>query len=191
MSLRVLTLVSVALVPLLVFVASLTAAVRSQESQSSLKATAVAKLLDTLKLDAVAAIEDQQTGRFAAALYYPGTQLLVVSAVHPQPDVAAQRLAERKYRDVYLDLQGSATRKGRLFVLDLEADGLKRTREGGAAFDQTYIDGANQISYDGDWKTQKMTPAQYDERFQRDDKRYAEILAALEHELTRQAGTAR
>ncbi|MBA2258968.1 MAG: hypothetical protein H0W18_08735 [Acidobacteria bacterium] len=182
---------SVALVPLLVFVASLTAAVRSQESQSSLKATAVAKLLDTLKLDAVAAIEDQQTGRFAAALYYPGTQLLVVSAVHPQPDVAAQRLAERKYRDVYLDLQGSATRKGRLFVLDLEADGLKRTREGGAAFDQTYIDGANQISYDGDWKTQKMTPAQYDERFQRDDKRYAEILAALEHELTRQAGTAR
>ncbi len=191
MSLRVLTLVSVALVPLLVFVASLTAAVRSQESQSSLKATAVAKLLDTLKLDAVAAIEDQQTGRFAAALYYPGTQLLVVSAVHPQPDVAAQRLAERKYRDVYLDLQGSATRKGRLFVLDLKADGLKRTREGGAAFDQTYIDGANQISYDGDWKTQKMTPAQYDERFQRDDKRYAEILAALEHELTRQAGTAR
>jgi len=191
MSLPVLTLVSVALVPLLVFVASLTAAVRSQESQSSLKATVVAKLLDTLKLDAVAAIEDQQTGRFAAALYYPGTQLLVVSAVHPQPDVAAQRLAERKYRDVYLDLQGSATRKGRLFVLDLEADGLKRTREGGAAFDQTYIDGANQISYDGDWKTQKMTPAQYDERFQRDDKRYAEILAALEHELTRQAGTAR
>ena len=53
MSLRVLTLVSVALVPLLVFVASLTAAVRSQESQSSLKATVVAKLLDTLKLDAV------------------------------------------------------------------------------------------------------------------------------------------
>jgi hypothetical protein len=191
MNLRVLSLVSVALVSLLLFVANLTAAVRGQESQSSSKAAAVTKLLDAQKIDAVAAIEDQQTERFAAALYYPGTQLLVVSAVHPQPDVAAQRLAERKYRDVYLDLQSSATRKGRFFVLDLEADGLKRTREGGAAFDQTYIDGTNLISYDGDWKNQQMSQAKYEERFQRDDKRYAQMLAALEHELTRQAGTAR
>ena len=191
MNLQVLSVVSAALVPLSMFVANPTAAVRGQESQSSSKAAAVTKLLDTLKLDAVAALEDQQTGRFAAALYYPGTQLLVVSGVHPQPDVAAQRLAERKYRDVYLDLQGSATRKGRFFILDLEADGLKRTREGGAAFDQTYVDGANLISYDGDWKNQKISQAKYDERFQRDDKRYAQMLAALEQELTRQAGTAR
>lgn len=190
MNLRILSLVSVALVPLLMFVANLTAAVGGQESQSSAKAAAVTKLLDAQKLDAVAAIEDQQTGRFAAALYYPGTQLLVVSAVHPQPDVAAQRLAERKYRDVYLDLQGSATRKGRFFVVDLEADGLKRTRESGAAFDQTYIDGTNLISYDSDWKKQEMSQATYQERFQRDDKRYAGILAALEQELTRQ-GTVR
>jgi hypothetical protein len=191
MNLRVLNLVSVALVPLMMLVADLTAAAGGQESQSSLKAAAVTKLLDTQKLDAVAAREDEQTGRFAAALYYPGVQLLAVSAVHPQPDVAAQRLAERKYRELYLDLQGAATQKGRFFVLDLGADGLKRTREGGAVFDQTYIDGADRISFDGDWRDQKMSQAKYEERFQRDDKRYAQMLAALEQELTRHAGTAR
>jgi hypothetical protein len=190
MNRRLLSRVSVAFVPLLMFV-TLRAATGRQQSESSLKAAAVTKLLDAQKLDAVAALEDEQTGRFAAALYYPGAQLLVVSAVHPQPTFAAQRLAERKYRDIYLDLQGAATRKGRFFVLDLGADGLKRTRDGGTGLDQTYTEGANLISYDGDWKSQKLSQAKYEERFQRDDKRYAQILAALEHELTRQAETVR
>ena len=187
MDLRLLSRFSVVLAPLLVLV-DLSAAAGHQQSQSSLKAAAVTKLLDAQKLDAVAAMEDEQTGRFVAALYYPGAQLLVVSAVHPQPAVAAQRLAERNYRDLYLDLQGAATRKGRFFILDLAADGLKR--DGGAGLDQTYTDGANLLSYDGDWKSQKLSQAKYEERFQRDDARYAQMLAALERELTRPLGGA-
>jgi hypothetical protein len=188
MILRVLSRFSVAVVSLWLIV-DLSAATVRQPSQSSVKAAALTKLLDAQKLDAVAAVEDEQAGRFVAALYFPGAQLLVVSAVHPQPAAAAQRLAERKYRDMYLDLQGASTRQGRFFVLDLGADGLKP--DGGAGLDQTYVDGTNLISYDGDWKSQKLSQAKYHERFQRDDGRYAKMLGALEQELTRPAGVVR
>jgi hypothetical protein len=190
MRLSVLSLASVALVPLVGLGADLRSTAWSPESQSTAKAAAVTALLDAQKLDAIAAREDPATGRFAAALYYPGVQLLVVSAVHPQPDLVEQRIAERKYRDVYLDLQGPATQKGRFFVLDLKADGLKRTR-GDAAFDQTYINGTDRISYDGDWTGQKMSQSKYDERFKRDDERYVQMLTALERELAQPGGMAR
>ena len=189
MNLLVLSLASGTLVSFLALRADLLPPGGSQASQSAAKVAAVTRLLDKHKLDAVAAHEDMSTGRFAAALYFPDAQLLVVSALHPQPDVAAQRLAERKYRDVYLDLQGAATQKGRFFVLDMQADGLKRTRESGAAFDQTYINGVDRISYDGDWTGQKMSQSNYDERFKRDDERYVKLLTALEQELMQQGGT--
>ncbi len=98
--------------------------------------------------------------------------------------VFQQRIANRQYRDVYMDLQGPATQKGRLFVMDLGADGL-RYRPDGDVFDITYHSGADQVSFDGDWKDQKMTREQYDQRFKNDDERYARMLAALERELAR------
>ena len=114
----------------------------------------------------------------------PGAQLLVVSAAHPSPQFVQERIANRQYRDVYMDLQGPATQNGRLFVMDLAADGL-HDRPRGEGFDITYQSGANQVSFDGDWKDKKMNRAQYDERFKADDERYAQMLAALERELTR------
>jgi hypothetical protein len=186
----VLSLAGVALVSLVALRADPKSAAWSEESQSAAKAATVTTLLNAQKLDAIAAREDPQTGRFAAALYYPGVQLLVVSAVHPQPDLIEQRIVARKYRDAYLDLQGPATEKGRFFVLDLKADGLKRTR-GDAAFDQTYINGTDRISYDGDWTSQKMSRSKYDQRFKRDDERYVQMLTAFERELAHSGGTAR
>ena len=162
-----------------------TAAVAAeQQSASSVKAAIVTKLLDRLKLDAIAAQDPDHPNRFVAALYYPGAQLLAVSAVYPAPALLQQRLADRKYREVYMDLQGPATRDGRLFVMDLQADGLRLTRNE-ASFDITYQNGANQVSFDGDWKRQHLSRSQYDVRFKKDDERYARILAALESELTR------
>lgn len=161
-----------------------------QESVSSARAAALTKQLDQHKLDAVAAPDPDQPGRFVAALYYPGAQLLAVSAAYPVPQVLQQRIADRKYRDAYMDLQGPETLQGRFFVMDLQADGLRHTRRNGdAAFDITYESG-NQASFDGDWKRQHMSRSQYDARFTADDKRYARMLAALERELTRASTSA-
>jgi hypothetical protein len=155
-----------------------------QDSASAPKAAVITKLLDEQKLDAIAAQDPEQPDRFVAALYYPGAQLLAVSAAHPSPQFMRDRIANRQYRDVYMDLQGPATQNGRLFVMDLAADGL-HDRPYGDGFDITYQSGANQVSFDGNWKDKKMSRAQYEQRFKADDERYAQMLAALERELTR------
>ena len=154
----------------------------AQESASSARAAIVTKLLDQLKLDAIATQDPDHPNRFVAALYYPGAQLLAVSAAYPVPELLQQRIAERKYRDVYMDLQVPATQDGRFFVMDLQADGLRQTRDE-AAFDISYENGANQVSFDGDWKRQQLSRSQYERRFKKDDERYARILAALERAL--------
>lgn len=167
-----------------------TPATGGQESASSARAAALTKQLDQHKLDAIAAPDPDQPDRFVAALYYPDAQLLAVGAAYPAPQVLQQRIADRKYRDVYLDLQVPATRQGRFFVVDLQADGLRHTRNADGAFDITYESGGNQVSFDGDWKRQNMTRSQYDARFKADDERYARLLAALERELARASTSA-
>jgi hypothetical protein len=165
-------------------------AAAGQESASATKAAALTKLLDQQKLDVVAAHDPNQPGRFVAALYYPGAQLLAVSAAYPAPELLQQKIADRKYRDVYMDLQVPATQQGRFFVMDLQANGLRKTRDGDAAFDITYENGGNQVSFDGDWSRQNMSKTLYDARFKADDERYAKMLSALEHEMTRASAAA-
>jgi hypothetical protein len=156
-----------------------------QDSSSAAKAATLTRLMDQQKLDSVAAHDPEQPDRFVAALYYPGVQLLVVSASYPVPDVLRQKITGRQYRDVYMDLQSSATQQGRFFVMDLEANGVRQTRQEDAAFDVTYKDGDNPASFDGEWKRQNMSRAQYDARFRSDDERYTKMLTALERELMR------
>jgi hypothetical protein len=157
----------------------------AEQSASGARAAALTKLLDQHKLDAIAAADPEQPDRFVAALYYPGTQLLAVSANYPSPQFLLERIANRQYRDVYMDLQVPATQNGRLFVMDMGADGLHYQPNGDAPFDITYHSGANQVSFDGDWKERKMSREKYDERFKADDERYARMLAALEREVMR------
>lgn len=173
---------SIIVVGLALLVAGSAAA--TQESASSAKAAVLTKLLDQQQLDAIAVEDPDDPNRFIAALYYPGAQLLAVSAVYPAPELLQQRIAEGKYRDVYVDLQVPATQQGRFFVMDLQADGLHSSRRGAAAYDVTYENGGNQVSFDGDWKRQKLGQSQYNSRFEADDQRYARMLAALERKLT-------
>jgi hypothetical protein len=150
-----------------------------QDSQSAAAAASLTGLLHERKLEAVAARDPAQADRFIAALYFPGSQLLVISSVHPVPAVLEQRLAQQQYRDAYTDLHGSGIRKGRVFVMDLQANGLRRTREVGEPFDIVYRDGVNQAAYDGDWKTQKLTESRYNARFRKDDDDYSRMLTVL------------
>ena len=113
---------------------------------------------------------------FDAALYFPGMQLLVVSGKYSVPQLLTTRLANKEYRDVYLDLNGAAT--GKTFIEDPGADGLKPKRENNLPFDQAEMAGKRTM-FDGDWKAQKLSEQDYMKAFSAADDRYTQILTAL------------
>jgi len=148
----------------------------AQESKSASLAKQLASALDAAKLDCIAAKDPDVADSFAAALYFPGTQLLVVSGKYSVPQLLVTRLANKEYRDVYLDLNGAATAK--IFIEDPGADGLKVKRESNQPFDQVETAGKRTM-FDGDWKAQKLSEQDYLKAFSTTDERYAQILTAL------------
>jgi hypothetical protein len=174
-----------ALVCLLAIVPAVPQGATDQGPQSSAAAASLTALLDRLHLESMAAPDPDEPGRYVAALYIPGSMLLVVSAPYPVPAAMDKRIAEGKYMDAYLDIQGQANRQGHYFVVDSLADGLTRVCESDHPFDTTTIDGGTPVSYDGKWETQKLTEEQYNARFSTDDARYARMLKVLMTALNR------
>jgi hypothetical protein len=162
----------------------------AQTLRSAEAAATLTKLLAERRLEAVAARDPNDPTRFISALYMPGSQLLVVSARYPVPPALEQRIAEGKFRDAYLDIQGAGTRDGRFFVMDLQADGLRSDPDPNQPFDIIYKNGIDQVTYDGDWKAQKLTQAKYVERFAADDREYARMLVALSEALSKAGASA-
>jgi hypothetical protein len=136
------------------------------------------KLMTGRGLDAIAAHDPNEPGRYVAALCYPGTELLVVSAKHPNPTALDDLLSKQAYRDVYMALQTEVARQGRFFVEDMQADGLTARPDRRAPADIVYDNGVK-IIFDGDWTNQKMTEAQYDAKFDAADQRYVTMLSTL------------
>ena len=153
-------------------------------SQSAGAASALTALLDEHKLEAIAARDPAVPGRVVAALYVPGSQLLVVSGSYPVPALLDKLLAGAKYMDVYLDVQGAANHQGQFFVMDLLADGLQRVCDRDQPFDSTSRSGGTSVSFDGNWAGQQLSEAQYNARFGEDDATYARILGVLAGALT-------
>ena len=148
----------------------------AQESKSAPLARQLAAALDAAKMDSIAAKDPEAADAFAAALYFPGMQLLVVSGKYSVPQLLTTRLANKEYRDVYMDLNGAATAK--TFIEDPGADGLKPKRENNLAFDQAEMAGKRTM-FDGDWKAQKLSEQDYMKAFSAADDRYTQILTAL------------
>lgn len=143
--------------------------------------TALVQRLTTLlaahHADAIAAPLPGSDDRFAAALFYPDTQLLVVSAKAPSPQLLRERLSWKQYQEIYQVLQGQAAGSGGWFLYDMKADGL-RTRPDQAA--DTLIEGGKPaMVFDGDWKRQDLNEAHYAEALKAADARYTEVLTAL------------
>ena len=155
---------------------SAAAPVFAQVSKSAPLAKQLAAALDVAKMDSIAAKDPEAPDVFAAALYFPGMQLLVVSGQYSVPQLLTTRIANKEYRDVYLDLNGAATAK--TFIEDPGADGLKPKRENNQPFDQAEMAG-KRIMFDGDWKAQKVSEQDYLKAFTAADDRYAQILTAL------------
>jgi hypothetical protein len=158
----------------------------ASQTPGSDSAANVAAFLSTLRerqLETIAAEYPDEPNRFTAALYLPGSQLLVISATSANAPRLRQLIEMGDYRQVYMDLSTSNDRDGRLFVQDLEADGLHRTREGDNPFDITWENGVIQTIFNGDWFSRGISKAEYDRRFEDHDRRYAELLRVLTSSL--------
>ncbi len=157
---------------------------RAQESSSAALAKELTALLDQMKLESIAARESQPDG-YAAALYYPGVQLIVVAARYKEPVLLNERLAKKEYREIYIDLNSAALPKTKCLVMDLGADGLKARRDEGKPFDTFENADGKEVAFNNDWKAQKMTEEEYDKAFGDADARYARMLQALIAQLKR------
>jgi hypothetical protein len=150
----------------------------AQDSKSAALAQELTALLDKNKLEAIAAKDPSAPDLYVAALYFPGSQLLVASARYSVPPILNEKLAKKDYRDIYTDLNSASVPGTLVLVMDMGADGLKPKQ------DETRIDtcdaNAKSLVLDGDWKKQQMaSEADYNKAFADADARYAKMLAAL------------
>ena len=157
---------------------------RAQDSESSRVAKQLVAALDAAKLDSVAAKDSTRPGTYIAALYFPGTQLLVISAQYTAPTLLDQKLGKKEYRDVYLDLYGAPMPGTKVFVEDFAADGFKVKPDADTAPDG-YETGGKRIAFDGNGKDQKLSESEYQQTFSAADGAYARMLTALLDSLTK------
>src|SRR5207248_3091619 len=95
----------------------------AQASKSAAVAKELAATLDSKKLDAIAAKLPSDPDHYAAALYFPGVQLLVISGKYAAPQLLDPRLGKKEYRDAYMELSGTVPKESKIFVMDLGAPG--------------------------------------------------------------------
>ena len=146
--------------------------------ESADAAYALARALERSGLDAIAAVVPNEPDTFVAALYLRGA-LLVVSARHPSTGPIADRIATRRYRQVYVDLLATPTLEGKFYIQDANADGILSALPGSGDVDILQEDGVRQTSFNGDAESQGIEPAAYDRRLAAADARYAHLLTVL------------
>lgn len=156
--------------------------VAAQDAKSPDVVKQLTQLLDERKLDSIAAPDPQNPGTYAAALYFPGTQLLVVSAKYAAPPLMNEKIGKKDYRDVYIDLSSASVAGSKLFVMDTGADGLKAKPGDDQPFDSVERTGT-QIALDGDWKKAKISEADYMKTFADVDTAYTHAIELLINQL--------
>ena len=152
----------------------------AQDSKSSAMVGELVKLLDSRKLDSIAAKSGND--QFVGALYFAGSQLLVVSARYSVPQRMDLQLAQKAYRDIYIDLNSASIPDSKVFISDFGANGLRARREDNQPFDTVDI-GAKSWSFDGDWGRAKISEDEYRKTFQTTEQQYLQMLEALIAEL--------
>lgn len=153
----------------------------AQQSKSATLAAELSKLLDARKLDSIAA-RGPADGEYIGALYFPGSQLLVVGARYEGRDRMNLMLGARQYRDIYIDLNSASIPDSKVFVSDLGADGLRFDREGNQPWDTADV-GGKSYNFDGDWGRAKISRDEYAKVYQSTDEHYTRMLEALLAEL--------
>lgn len=158
------------------FALILPSAALAQDSKSAAVATELTRLLDEAKLDSIAA-KHEGTGQYVSALYIPGSQLLVVSAKYSQPARMDYLLHEKKYQEIYQDLNSASEQQSKVFVMDLGANGLRFKQEKNE-LDTADVSGKS-VVFDGDWGKARISEAEYRKTFEATDTQYTQMLQAL------------
>ena len=153
----------------------------AQEAKSPDLVKQLTQLLDEKKMDSIAAPDPQNAGVFAAALYFPGSQLLVVSAKYAAPVLLTDKIAKKDYRDVYIDLSSASVAGTKMFVIDANADGLTAKPGDDQAAD-SYENGKTQVAFEGSKKA-KMNDAEYGKAFGDADAAYSRVLRLLINQM--------
>jgi hypothetical protein len=148
----------------------------AQESRSAAVASELTRLLDQARLESIAA-KNEAAGQYVSALYIPGSQLLVVSAKYSQPARMDYLLTEKKYQEIYQDLNSASERQSKVFVMDLGANGLRFKQEKNE-LDTADVAGKS-VVFDGDWGKAKISEAEYRKAFETTDAQYTQMLQAL------------
>jgi hypothetical protein len=133
-------------------------AMAQQPPSTSAAVTAeLVKLLNERKLDAAAGRLGKD--EFVGAMYFPGSQIVVLSSKTTVPDRMTYLLLQKSYKDLYVELNGSVDRQSRMFVSDLGANGLKFRREKNEPPD-TVESGNASLTLDGEWRKAKISEAE-------------------------------
>lgn len=151
----------------------------AQELKSPALAKELATALDAAKLTAIAAKDGPDQESYVAAMYFSGSQLLVVAAKYNPSILLSQKLDRKEYQEIYIDLNSAAVAGTKIFIEDPGADGLKAEHKDGEAPDT--IERANKRTmFDSSWrKEQKLEDAAYMKLVTDTDELYARLLRAL------------
>ena len=154
------------------------AASAQQPSSTSASATAeLVKLLDERKLDAAAGRLGPD--EFVGAMYFPGSQLVVLSSKSAVPNRMTYHLLQKSYKDLYVELNGEGDRQTRVFVSDLGANGLRFRNAKGEAADTVEAGAAASMRFDGEWRKAQISEAEYTKNFQAQDEQYRRMVDAM------------
>jgi hypothetical protein len=154
----------------------LATAASAQDSKSATSVTELVKMLDSMKLDSFA-VKGASPNEYVGALYFPGSQLLVVSAKFDTPWRADSLLEMKNYRDLYIELNSASMPQSKVFVSDLSANGL-RSKKDGTVYDTADI-GGKTFNFDGDWKKAKITADDYTKTYSTTDEQYTQMIQVL------------
>jgi hypothetical protein len=154
----------------------------AQESRSEPLVKQLVAALAAAKLDSIAAADPANPGVYVAALYIPGLQLIGVAAKYPAPEAIAVKLANKAYRDMYLDLSSGGL-EGKVVIEDSAADGAKvRRRNASDSVDIIEIE-SKRVVLDYDFRRQKLSLNEYLKLYNAADDRYSSIIQALLAEI--------
>ena len=154
----------------------------AQEPKSAAPAKELSQLLTSRKIDSIAARMPDSREEFVGALTFPG-QLMVVWAKTSAPSVVNEKLIRKEYREVYIDLNSASIAETRHFVTDLGPDGLRPRPEQRQGPADSHDLGAKTMRFDGSWREDKMSEADYMKAHAEADAAYARAIQALIDEL--------
>ena len=152
-------------------------AAAQEVTKSGTVAKELVSVMEGKKLDSIAAKIPDSTDQFAAALYFPGVQLLIVSGRYSAPQLMEPRLATKAYKDMYMELSGTVAADTKVFVQDMGVPGLTQRKQDNMY--DTWTQGGKPMMFDGEPRQQKMSDADYAKAFAAADDAYAKILNAL------------